>query len=94
MDIKKLIEIAQRHELNIIETDEGLLANSYKQPDKYKFFNISNKVAFYKYFIDQLLINIKYKNFYKQVSEDVEGYSELFNDLAYLIRESGHMFKG
>ncbi len=92
MNIKKLKEIADRHELDVIDKDGCLLLNSYKTYDRYKAFYIeenSEKIKFYKEFIDELIKNIRTRDFFKQVLNDTEGYANLFEDLAFLIREYG-----
>ena len=57
MDIKKLKQIADRHELDIIDKNECILLNSYKNQDKYKIFSVENKETqknFYIEFINEL----------------------------------------
>ena len=96
MDINKITKIASKHELDIIYKDNNILINSYKDNEKYKLFVIEDnldKKKFYRYFIDELLKNIKTKYFFNQLIEDTDGYSELFEDLSYLTKKYGNLFK-
>lgn len=97
MDIKKLKQIADRHELDIIDKNECLLLNSYKNQDKYKIFYVENKETqknFYIEFINELIKNVRSKDLFKNIIEDTQGYKDLFLDLGYLSEQYGNLFKG
>ena len=97
MDIKKLKQIADRHELDIIDKNECLLLNSYKNQDKYKIFSVENKETqknFYIEFINELIKNVRSKDLFNNIIEDTKGYKDLFLDLGYLSEQYGNLFKG
>lgn len=97
MDIKRLKQIADRHELDIIDKNECILLNSYKSQDKYKIFSVENKdtqKSFYIEFINELIKNVRSKDLFNNIIEDTKGYKDLFLDLGYLSEQYGNLFKG